>query len=173
MSKQLIEFVNYYNGKSVHIVATVDDPQNIYQVISIEVSPFKSGKHAHFHVRLYRPNDISGDPVKREDIALTNEGHLCWRNDLEHIKGSVSWIEMISEVAKVYVKENGEWIVKEWLSPDCAICYKNWGVDMNLPCGHLFCKRCIMQWAKVNNTCPCCRHEFVVKFNTTHDINVL
>jgi len=148
---------------SVHIVAKVDDPQNLCQVMSIELFP--SGTYSQLKIRLFRGNGQS--LVKCEDIALTNTGDLCWQNDMEHIKGNVSWIEMISEIAKVYVKEDGIWVAKEWDYADCAICYKNWGVDMTLPCGHVFCKHCLMQWAKVNNTCPCCRQEFEIKFNAT------
>lgn len=163
-SCRLKDFINHHAGKAVHVVGTVDDPTNQRQIISIEVTPFKSGKYSHFHVRLYRKNDPYGDPVKREDVALSNEGHMCWRNELEYMKTG-SWVEMISEITKVYVKEDNQWVTKEWDSPECAICFRNWGVNTSLPCRHLFCNSCIMKWAQVNNTCPCCRQEFVVKFN--------
>ena len=103
------------------------------------------------------------------------DGRLCWRNDLEHYSCTFSggsWVDIINDIKKVYIKDLGEseWRAIDWINDeddiDCAVCYKNWNVNMVLPCGHKFCKQCILQWAKVQNTCPCCRREFVVKFNT-------
>ena len=171
-SLKLQTFLAKHAGRAVHLVGGVD--HDLYKVISIEVTPYKSGKYSHFHVRLYQSDDPYGYPVKREDIGMV-DGRLCWRNDLEHYSCTFSggsWVDIINEIKKVYIKDLGEseWRATDWINDeddiDCAVCYKNWNVNMVLPCGHKFCKQCILQWAKVQNTCPCCRREFVVKFNT-------
>ncbi|XP_053550918.1 RING finger protein 151 [Bombina bombina] len=30
---------------------------------------------------------------------------------------------------------------------------------VTIPCGHIFCRKCILQWLKRQQTCPCCRTE--------------
>ncbi|KAL2309365.1 hypothetical protein Nmel_005561 [Mimus melanotis] len=44
------------------------------------------------------------------------------------------------------------------MGDNCAICQDTWD-DMAsaLPCGHLFCRGCILQWAQTNPSCPLCR----------------
>ena len=58
--------------------------------------------------------------------------------------------------------------IKQYLKPiknqdfeeDCAICpdkLNNGEEIMYLPCAHVFHKKCIKEWFKRSNTCPCCR----------------
>uniref|UniRef100_A0A803VLJ2 RING-type domain-containing protein n=1 Tax=Ficedula albicollis TaxID=59894 RepID=A0A803VLJ2_FICAL len=38
---------------------------------------------------------------------------------------------------------------------NCAICQDTWDdVASTLPCGHHFCRGCILQWAEINPVCP-------------------
>ncbi|XP_023800727.1 uncharacterized protein LOC111941756 [Cyanistes caeruleus] len=44
------------------------------------------------------------------------------------------------------------------MSGNCAICQDTWDdVASALPCGHCFCRGCILQWAQINPVCPLCR----------------
>ncbi|XP_053787820.1 uncharacterized protein LOC128781851 [Vidua chalybeata] len=41
---------------------------------------------------------------------------------------------------------------------NCAICQDTWDdVASTLPCGHQFCRGCILRWAHTNPSCPLCR----------------
>ncbi|TRZ09954.1 hypothetical protein HGM15179_017152 [Zosterops borbonicus] len=50
---------------------------------------------------------------------------------------------------------------------NCAICQDTWDdVASTLPCGHQFCRRCILQWAQTNPSCPLCRRTMeTVRFS--------
>ena len=41
----------------------------------------------------------------------------------------------------------------------CSICMFTFTEPSNLPCGHIFCKNCISNWLKRNNTCPNCKSK--------------
>uniref|UniRef100_U3KK95 RING-type domain-containing protein n=1 Tax=Ficedula albicollis TaxID=59894 RepID=U3KK95_FICAL len=54
---------------------------------------------------------------------------------------------------------------------NCAICQDTWDdVASALPCGHLFCQVCILQWAQINPVCPLCRRTIdTVRFSDNTD----
>lgn len=161
---RLVEFLEKHGKNGVHIIGSID--HDYYKIISIELTPNKH-KYSHLHIRLYKENDQYGHPIKREDLAY-QEGKLFWRQDLEYMKSEssdendkyISWMNSVTEVIKVYIKKDNEWESGEWTGQECVVCYKNLEVDTSLPCGHMFCRKCIMEWAKVNHSCPCCRREF-------------
>lgn len=39
----------------------------------------------------------------------------------------------------------------------CSICIEQFEQPMVTPCGHQFCKECILGWLSSKNTCPMCR----------------
>jgi len=39
----------------------------------------------------------------------------------------------------------------------CVICMNKIKGRVTLNCSHTFCKSCIYEWTKLNNTCPTCR----------------
>ena len=44
---------------------------------------------------------------------------------------------------------------------ECPVCLGSYSIDTCLPCGHLFCARCIIDWSERGVvTCPLCRHPF-------------
>lgn len=51
---------------------------------------------------------------------------------------------------------------------NCCICIESH--DLNIYktlCGHMYCKNCIAQWLKNNNSCPSCRTTITLKKNIT------
>lgn len=42
---------------------------------------------------------------------------------------------------------------------ECAICGEEIAGGAAMPCGHPFHWRCILEWLRMRNTCPCCRFE--------------
>ena len=51
------------------------------------------------------------------------------------------------------------------LESECSICREILGgpyshAPVNLQCGHVFGRSCIVKWSKQNLTCPLCRQEF-------------
>lgn len=58
-------------------------------------------------------------------------------------------------------------IPNHFVAPDqqqqCQICMESFNGRMcakALPCGHVFCKKCIFQWLSDHDTCPTCRWKF-------------
>jgi len=45
----------------------------------------------------------------------------------------------------------------------CNICNEVLEVPTRLPCGHIFCSKCILQWAEAQKNCPVCRGLFMSK----------
>lgn len=43
-------------------------------------------------------------------------------------------------------------------TPDCGICYENPMIrPVQLPCKHIFCTACTIEWLEKQSTCPVCR----------------
>lgn len=47
----------------------------------------------------------------------------------------------------------------------CAVCFDDPFKPITLPCNHIFCEVCILEWCERERTCPVCRQE--VKSNNT------
>uniref|UniRef100_A0A2K5D8I1 Ring finger protein 151 n=1 Tax=Aotus nancymaae TaxID=37293 RepID=A0A2K5D8I1_AOTNA len=41
----------------------------------------------------------------------------------------------------------------------CSVCHGVLKKPVKLPCSHIFCKKCILQWLTRQKTCPCCRKQ--------------
>ena len=164
----LLSLLQQYAHERIHIVGALD--HTVYKIISIQLYPYELRKYTQLQVSLHKQGDEHGDCVKREDLPF-QEGQLVWHKALEYTKWmsedentQASWVDAISEIIKIYIKRDGEWDTIPWVGKECVVCYRSWGVNTSLPCGHLFCKKCILKWAEHSNTCPCCRRTFEVKF---------
>ena len=51
----------------------------------------------------------------------------------------------------------GEKNIEEW---ECPICYKFMVEPAKLPCNHVFCYDCILEFQDTTSKCPMCRKEF-------------
>lgn len=53
---------------------------------------------------------------------------------------------------------------------ECCICYQAFGSQSPAyklkKCGHMFCKDCLIEWAKNTNTCPMCRALMFIRSNS-------
>lgn len=47
----------------------------------------------------------------------------------------------------------------ERLEGDCPVCFDKICTPVLLPCEHVFCKNCVIEWIKINSSCPLCRHR--------------
>lgn len=45
---------------------------------------------------------------------------------------------------------------------NCSICLELIKDEYETLCKHKFCKSCISDWQKNNNTCPLCRKELII-----------
>uniref|UniRef100_A0A8C5QBY3 Ring finger protein 151 n=1 Tax=Leptobrachium leishanense TaxID=445787 RepID=A0A8C5QBY3_9ANUR len=60
----------------------------------------------------------------------------------------------------------------------CSICHGVMRCPVMISCNHVFCRKCILQWLKRQQTCPCCRTEvrgklFVLMHKLKRKINSL
>ena len=65
----------------------------------------------------------------------------------------------INNLKKIDINENN---INKFNEEVCNIClemYKEGQISIKLDCGHCFHEKCIIQWLKMRNTCPVCRHE--------------
>ena len=65
----------------------------------------------------------------------------------------------INNLKKIVINENN---IKNFNEETCNVCleiYKEGQISIKLDCGHYFHENCIIQWLKMRNTCPVCRHE--------------
>ena len=53
----------------------------------------------------------------------------------------------------------------------CSICFENIKGASASPqtCNHIFCLKCILDWTKIRNNCPCDRGYFTLIFVKTSD----
>ena len=60
-------------------------------------------------------------------------------------------------------------------SNECSICFDNINNEeiKKLECGHIFHKKCINDWLKINPICPYCRKYTLKFFNCKIKINLL
>ena len=82
--------------------------------------------------------------------------------DENHIKFFLNCKEINEKLGKSYkIKENDD-LIKE--NKKCSICmqiYKAGEYKRVLPnCTHVFHKKCIDAWFKINGTCPICRFNY-------------
>lgn len=47
----------------------------------------------------------------------------------------------------------------------CAICHEVFLQPVHAPCGHTFCRACLLRWMQQSNSCPDCRAHFPLVFD--------
>jgi len=65
----------------------------------------------------------------------------------------------INNLKKIDINENN---INKFNEEVCNVClemYKEGQISIKLECEHCFHEKCIIQWLKMRNTCPVCRHE--------------
>ncbi|XP_062388148.1 RING finger protein 151-like [Sardina pilchardus] len=74
-----------------------------------------------------------------------------------------SWITTLRKMADPELcLEMGGYDADSFVDPPdpeliCTICQGVLRCPVRAPCHHIFCKKCILQWLKRQETCPCCR----------------
>lgn len=83
--------------------------------------------------------------VDSEKSAHREEKIKEWDNKIAKIETQISTLEAR---------------IKEGLASDCAICASTIKDPVHIPCSHIFCGRCILEWCKKKTECPVCRKVF-------------
>ena len=65
----------------------------------------------------------------------------------------------INNLKKIEINKNNVDKFNEEVCNVCLEMYKEGQISIKLDCGHCFHEACIVQWLKMRNTCPVCRHE--------------
>lgn len=107
-------------------------------------------------------NRVSPEKPKRnfvDHISVTKE----FDNNIIPITNNKNEENIIKKSFKneeIHMKSETEGI-KTPSKAQCPICLDTASSIGTLdPCGHEFCNDCINEWARVSNSCPCCKKEF-------------
>lgn len=108
-----------------------------------------------------RIENLEKDPVPRcfkcgKDCSqnlFDSCGHACFCRECCPPKGECPLCHLDYETA----------IIPHPMSTDklCGICMEEEADSILIPCGHLICKKCFLEWYKQDSGCPYCRHKFV------------
>lgn len=54
----------------------------------------------------------------------------------------------------------------EFRTEKCPVCLNEFDINFGcLPCHHVFCLKCLANWAKTNKSCPFCRIPFIEAYD--------
>jgi hypothetical protein len=74
----------------------------------------------------------------------------------------------VKEVKKRKKKKVVAWkgiFESDMLNCTCPICLDKGNMNIKLPCGHWFHKKCILEWFKNSDNCPLCRLNIKKEIN--------
>lgn len=54
---------------------------------------------------------------------------------------------------------------------ECSVCFENCDDCVITQCNHTFCKLCITTWKSVQNTCPLCRQNLIIRVIKRDEVN--
>ena len=95
----------------------------------------------------------------RNDHQFENFINILMALDLQHEGNPPASEKAINSLKRTEINENN---IKEFNEQTCNICLDNFvkgQITVSLECGHFFHGNCIINWLKMRNTCPVCRHE--------------
>ena len=95
----------------------------------------------------------------RNDNQFENLLNIIMSFDSSHRGNPPASERAINSLKKIEInKEN----IKKFNEELCNVCLEDYvegDITTKLECGHCFHYKCILQWLKMRNTCPVCRHE--------------
>ena len=96
---------------------------------------------------------------------LGNNGDFDIYKGKPVLTGEEPWMKDILDITNLKIKTLGnEMKYKNVIPFECDICYKQAYLNFILPCKHQFCRLCVLEWARLNNTCPSCREPFFMQY---------
>ncbi|XP_044512268.1 probable E3 ubiquitin-protein ligase XERICO [Mangifera indica] len=111
--------------------------------------------------------EIDSDPVNKDARVLIiavlvviadDEQRILEESFTQPVPTSIPTSkEAIQKLEKVRAEDCAE-LMREL----CAVCLEDFQFDfenVQLPCGHVYHKDCIVRWLEVSNMCPLCRHR--------------
>ncbi|XP_050271963.1 E3 ubiquitin-protein ligase BIG BROTHER-like [Quercus robur] len=92
------------------------------------------------------------------DYGDDDEGGIYYNESPEDAVDDDSDDERLIVGLKVVNIEEGSSLL---LGGECAVCLEQFRVGWHakLPCSHIFHRNCILQWLRMSDFCPLCRHK--------------
>jgi hypothetical protein len=93
------------------------------------------------------------------DNQFENFLNILMSFDISHKGNPPASERAINNLKKIEINKDN---IKKFNEETCNVClegYVEGQTSIKLDCGHYFHDKCIIQWLKMRNTCPVCRHE--------------
>ena len=130
------------------------------KVLELSITPCKSGEYTRVEV----VQEIVYWQMAMFQISLMNLKQ-SWltvsdsHNERHWSKTSFVSLDILEMAPTYNLRKRKQRRLPEALDESETICGKGEKGEIG-PCNHLFCFTCLMEWARVNNSCPQCKQRF-------------
>ena len=152
---------------TVHYVLRNNNNQNLNNLLNGRVGGIltqvvgPNGSNIFFSQNLFNRNrPLSGFLLNHNnDNQFENFLNILMSFDSTHKGNPPASERAINSLKKLEINKDN---IEKFNEETCNVClegYLEGQLSIKLDCGHCFHDKCIIQWLKMRNTCPVCRHE--------------
>jgi len=152
---------------TVHYVSSNNNNQNLNNLLNGRVGGIltqvvgPNGSNIFFSQNLFSRNSLlSGFLLNHNnDNQFENFLNILMSFDSTHKGNPPASERAINSLKKIEINKDN---IQKFNEETCNVClegYLEGQLSIKLDCCHCFHDKCIIQWLKMRNTCPVCRHE--------------
>ena len=152
---------------TVHYVSSNNNNQNLNNLLNGRVGGIltqvvgPNGSNIFFSQNLFNRNSLlSGFLLNHNnDNQFENFLNILMSFDSTHKGNPPASERAINSLKKIEINKDN---IQKFNEETCNVClegYLEGQLSIKLDCCHCFHDKCIIQWLKMRNTCPVCRHE--------------